>query len=101
MSFPYMLYGPAVEVYCRALRMTRTKPASTRPKFELFVRHAFHTSAASVSPRELTTIEYLLRKGGRQLEMFESADVRDITLSQEMLAWGRSNAGRRPPIESA
>ncbi|VDC00755.1 unnamed protein product [Peniophora sp. CBMAI 1063] len=103
MSAPKRLSGLQREVlalYRKALRMTRTKPPTTRPKFELFVRHAFRTSASSVSPRELTTIEYLLRRGGRQLEMFESADVRDVTLSQEMQAWARSNSGYRRPIPS-
>ncbi|KZV70213.1 hypothetical protein PENSPDRAFT_685721 [Peniophora sp. CONT] len=104
MSAPKRLSGLQREVlalYRKALRMTRAKPPATRPKFELFVRHAFRTSAASVSPRELTTIEYLIRRGGRQLEMFESPDVRDVTLSAEMQAWAREHATRRQPLAAS
>lgn len=74
----------------RALRMVRTKPPPSRPKFLLFVRHTFRTNATKVSPRNVGAIEHLLRKGGRQLTMYEDEAVRDCWVSEEMIAWDKS-----------
>ncbi|PCH40096.1 hypothetical protein WOLCODRAFT_67728 [Wolfiporia cocos MD-104 SS10] len=82
-------------LYRRALRMAHTKPAASRPKFELFVRYTFRTRAACVSPRDVAAIEYLLRRGRRQMEMYEDSKVRDCWVSAEMLQWGEQNRGRR------
>ncbi|EEB94020.1 hypothetical protein MPER_07245, partial [Moniliophthora perniciosa FA553] len=48
-----------------------------RPKFSLFVRYTFRTNASNISPRDVGTIEHLLRKGKRQLEMYEAPSVKD------------------------
>ncbi|KAF9026104.1 hypothetical protein BDZ89DRAFT_1016381 [Hymenopellis radicata] len=74
-------------LYRRALRMVRTKPPSTRPKFLLFVRYTFHHNATTVSPRNLSVIEHLLRQGKKQLEMYEDASVKDCWVSNEMTTW--------------
>src|SRR6267154_1350318 len=65
-----------------ALRMVHTKPVLTQPKFLLFVRYTFHTQASSVSPRDVAAIEHLLRRGKRQLEIYEQPSVRDCQISQ-------------------
>ena len=67
--------------------MVNTKPSQTRPRFLLFIRYTFHTNAASVSPRNISAIEHCLRKGGRQLEMYEDNAVTDCWVSADMIAW--------------
>ncbi|KAG1822982.1 uncharacterized protein BJ212DRAFT_1263387 [Suillus subaureus] len=89
------LQKEVLALYRRALRMVRTKPASTQPKFHLFVRYNFHTQASSVSPRDVTVIEHLLRRGRRQLEMYEQPSVRDCQISQVMSDWEQSQRGSR------
>lgn len=70
-----------------ALRMANNKPETVRPKFRLFVRYTFHSNASKVSPRNVSYIEHLLRKGTRQLEQFEDSAVKDCYLSEEMMEW--------------
>ena len=75
--------------------MVNTKPASVQPKFRLFVRYTFKTQAASVSPRDISAIEHLLRRGRRQLEMYEDPQVRDCFVSGDMVQWEERNRGRK------
>ncbi|KAF7985496.1 hypothetical protein HWV62_3695 [Athelia sp. TMB] len=79
----------------RALRMVRTKPPATQPKFLLFVQHSFRTQASSVSGRDVAAIEHLLRKGRRQLEGLEDPGVRDCWVSAQMRQWQQTAAQPR------
>ncbi|KAF9220960.1 hypothetical protein BS17DRAFT_738592 [Gyrodon lividus] len=81
------LQREVLALYRRALRMVRTKPSHAQPKFTLFVRYTFHTQAASVSPRNVAAIEHLLRRGRRQIEMYESSSIKDCQISQVMMGW--------------
>lgn len=67
--------------------MTTHKPASTRPKFLLLVRYTFRNNAGSVGARDVSAIEHLLRKGKRQVEMYEDRSVKDCWVSGEMREW--------------
>ena len=71
----------------RALRMARSKPPAAQPKFRLFVRFTFHMNASKVSPRNVSFIEHLLRKGVRQIEAYEDPAVKDCWVSEEMVSW--------------
>jgi succinate dehydrogenase assembly factor 1 len=71
----------------RALRMVHAKPKDVQPKFRLLIRHTFRMNAANVSSRNISHIEHLLRKGARQIELFEDPAVRDCWVSEEMVAW--------------
>ena len=71
----------------RALRIPATKPAAARANFTLFIRYTFRTTASTVSYKDVSAIEHLLRKGGRQLEMLQGADVRNIGIGEEMRNW--------------
>lgn len=73
--------------------MTTLKPSNTRPKFHLLVRHSFRAQAQAVSPRDVAAIEHMLRRGRRQIEMYEDPKVRDCWVSEEMVKWGDSNRG--------
>ncbi|ESK95030.1 heat shock [Moniliophthora roreri MCA 2997] len=84
------LQKEALALYRRALRMVRSKPPASRLKFSLFVRYTFRTNASNISPRDVSTIEHLLRKGKRQLEMYETPSVKDCWVSEEMRDWDRN-----------
>ena len=57
--------------------MVKTKPKPTQDKFLLYVRYTFRQNALSVSYRDVSAIEHLLRKGARQLDMYEDTGVKD------------------------
>ncbi|KAI0947144.1 hypothetical protein AcV7_009644 [Taiwanofungus camphoratus] len=79
--------------------MANTKPPLVRHKFLLFVRYNFKTQAASISPRDVAAIEHLLRRGQRQVEMYEDSKVRDCWMSTAMVEWGERNRGRNLRID--
>lgn len=81
----------------RALRIVRTKPEHTRSKFLLLIRHAFRSpnvngTSTAVSPRDFGTIEFLLRKGKKQVDMWSDPSVRDCWVSEEMRDWERRDS---------
>ncbi|KAF4617506.1 hypothetical protein D9613_005938 [Agrocybe pediades] len=84
------LQKDVLHLYRRALRMVRTKPETVQPKFRIFIRHEFRTNASKVSPRNVSFIEHLLRKGTRQIEQYEDAGVKDCFVSQEMVDWNKT-----------
>lgn len=88
LSFSMPQRGDHVHISAqRALRMVNTKPPPTRAKFLLLVRYTFRANASSVSPRDVSVIEHLMRKGTRQLEMYEDHGVKECWVSEEMLLW--------------
>ena len=74
--------------------MADAKPPAVQGKFRLFVRYTFKTQAVAVSPRDIAPIEHMLRRGRRQLEMYEDPKVRDCFVSTEMLHWAAQNPGK-------
>lgn len=88
------LHSLTASLFHRALRMVRNKPPSVQPKFSLFVRWSFRTQSAGISPRNVSTIEHLLRKGNRQLETYESSAVKDCWVSGEMKRWDEEQKQR-------
>ncbi|KAF9077825.1 hypothetical protein BDP27DRAFT_1282933 [Rhodocollybia butyracea] len=85
------LQRDVLNLYRRALRMVKTKPPSTQDKFSLYIRYTFRLNASSVSPRDVSAIEHLLRKGKRQLEMYEQPSVKDCWVSEDMRNWQRNS----------
>ncbi|CAE7222203.1 unnamed protein product [Rhizoctonia solani] len=67
-------------LYRRALRMVRSKPSPSRENFRILVQYEFRVRGA-VSPRDVGTIEYLVRRGKKRLDMLEDAGVKEC--------WGR------------
>ncbi|KAJ7863114.1 hypothetical protein B0H14DRAFT_3862984 [Mycena olivaceomarginata] len=65
-----------LNLYRRALRIPRTKPTQTRAKWDLLIRYSFRNNAASVSPRDVSAIDHLLRVGGH-LFLPDVGDVDD------------------------
>jgi succinate dehydrogenase assembly factor 1 len=71
--------------------MTRTKPPRNRDKFIIFVAYTFRKNSTLVSPRDFSTIEYMIRQGTKQLEMYENPSLRDCLLTDEMAEWAQEN----------
>ncbi|KAF7768003.1 hypothetical protein Agabi119p4_7246 [Agaricus bisporus var. burnettii] len=81
------LQKDVLALYRRALRMVKTKPQAAQHKFLLYIRYTFHQNAASISPRNVSAIEHLLRVGGRQIDMYENPGVKDCFVSKDMMDW--------------
>ncbi|KAL2260135.1 hypothetical protein VTK26DRAFT_5962 [Humicola hyalothermophila] len=64
-------------LYRQCLRECRKKPEATRPHFQAFARAEFEKNI-TIDRRDFGAIEFLLRKGRRQLEMYSSPGVKDI-----------------------
>jgi len=89
------LQRDVLALYRRGLRMVKSKPIATRPKFLLFVRFTFHTNATSIAPSNVSAIEYLLRRWRRQLEAYAEPEVKDCWVSADMVAWDKARLGFR------
>ncbi|KAL2634348.1 hypothetical protein R1flu_005827 [Riccia fluitans] len=55
------------------LRAAREKPPDTREQIEKFVKQEFQKNAA-IEKKNFQHIEYLIRRGHKQLEMLRSSD---------------------------
>jgi succinate dehydrogenase assembly factor 1 len=64
------------------------KPPGTRPKFRLLIAYTFRKNAHAVTSRDFSAIEYMLRQGVKQVEMYENPAIRDCILSEEIKKWG-------------
>ncbi|KAF3066599.1 Succinate dehydrogenase assembly factor 1, mitochondrial [Daldinia childiae] len=71
------LQKDVLSLYRKCLRESRKKPVATRPHFESFIRSEFEKSI-KVDKRDFAVIEFLLRKGHRQLEMYSAPGIKDI-----------------------
>jgi succinate dehydrogenase assembly factor 1 len=59
------------------LRAALRKPEDTRQNFINFTRAEFRKNA-ELDKKDFAAIEHLLRRGQRQLEIYESASIRNI-----------------------
>ncbi|KAI8906126.1 hypothetical protein DFJ77DRAFT_435233 [Powellomyces hirtus] len=66
------------DLYRALLRAVRQKPDESRAHFYHHIKSQFRRDAAAVSPRDISTIEYMLRRGRRQLEMLQNEAVVDV-----------------------
>ncbi|KAH8815379.1 complex 1 protein-domain-containing protein [Xylogone sp. PMI_703] len=75
------LQKEVLALYRNCLRESRKKPdvslTNTRKHFESFARKEFE-KGLNVDRKDFSTIEYLLRRGRRQLEMYSSPGIKDI-----------------------
>ncbi|KAF7559692.1 hypothetical protein G7046_g4461 [Stylonectria norvegica] len=70
------LQKDVIALYRNCLRESRKKPQNTRIHFEAFARSEFAKSMA-VDKRDFAAIEFLLRKGRRQLEVYSEPGIKD------------------------
>ncbi|KAJ5813376.1 uncharacterized protein N7503_000126 [Penicillium pulvis] len=71
------LQREVLSLYRQCFREIRKKPIESRNNFKNYARAEFQKHL-SVSKKDFGTIEYLLRKGQRQLEMYASPGTRNI-----------------------
>ena len=71
------LQRDVLSLYRRCLRAARAKPVDTRPNFESFARREFEKHLG-LDKKDFGAIEFLLRKGDRQLEMYQAPNITNI-----------------------
>ncbi|KAI9319878.1 hypothetical protein BX666DRAFT_1917072 [Dichotomocladium elegans] len=70
------LQQQVINLYRECFRAARTKPAETRPRFHAFIRREFR--AHNIRKSDFGTIEYMLRRGKKQLESYSHPSIQDI-----------------------
>ena len=73
------LQRDVLSLYRRCLRAARSKPTANRPHFETFARREFERNII-MDKKDFGAIEFLLRKGQRQLETYEPSNITNITV---------------------
>ncbi|CAJ2501199.1 Uu.00g040520.m01.CDS01 [Anthostomella pinea] len=71
------LQKEVLALYRTCLRESRKKPAATRSHFEAYARTEFNKSVG-LDKRDFGAIEFLVRKGRRQLEVYSAPGIKDI-----------------------
>ncbi|KAF2003448.1 hypothetical protein P154DRAFT_428685 [Amniculicola lignicola CBS 123094] len=71
------LQREVLSLYRQCIRAVREKPADTRENFRDFTRTEFRKHFDH-NKKDFGTIEYLLRKGRRQLELFQEPGIKNI-----------------------
>ncbi|KOS22018.1 Succinate dehydrogenase assembly factor 1 -like protein [Escovopsis weberi] len=71
------LQREVLALYRHCLRESRKKPEDTRAHFKQFARTEFLKHQA-IDKRDFAAVEFLLRKGRRQLEVYSSPGIKDI-----------------------
>jgi len=71
------LQRSVLNLYRKCLRVAGRKPIDTRDNFRRFAREEFRANAG-INKKDFSTIEYLLRKGQRQLDIYSSEGVRNV-----------------------
>ncbi|KAL3417840.1 hypothetical protein PVAG01_10850 [Phlyctema vagabunda] len=71
------LQKEVLALYRQCLRASRKKPAEVRMHFEAFARSEFDKSI-QLDKKDFSAIEYLLRKGQRQLNIYSAPGIKDI-----------------------
>lgn len=71
------LQREVLSLYRRCLRAALKKPEETRHNFIEFAREEFKKNA-DLDKKDFAAIEHLLRRGRRQLEIYESPSIRNI-----------------------
>ncbi|CAI7673472.1 hypothetical protein N7527_001202 [Penicillium freii] len=71
------LQRDVLSLYRKCLREIRNKPEDSRVNFKKYARAEFQKHL-SVNKKDFSTIEYLLRKGNRQLELYSTPGIRNI-----------------------
>jgi succinate dehydrogenase assembly factor 1 len=71
------LQRDVLALYRRCLRAARTKPVESRANFESFARREFERHL-DMDKKDFGAIEFYLRKGERQLEMYEAPNITNV-----------------------
>ncbi|KAF3927051.1 hypothetical protein AA313_de0200555 [Arthrobotrys entomopaga] len=69
-----------LSLYRQCLQAIQLKPLESRNHFKTFVSGEFRRYAVQVDRKDFDTIEFLLRKGKRQLEVYSDPNIKRMTL---------------------
>lgn len=69
------LQKQVLSLYRGFLRAARSKPPEDRQKIEAIVSDEFHRNAKEVDRKNFLYIEYLIRRGRKQLDQLKSRDT--------------------------
>ncbi|KAL1972419.1 hypothetical protein VTN31DRAFT_6833 [Thermomyces dupontii] len=72
------LQREVLSLYRQCLREIRKKPIESRENFRAFARDQFRANL-KLPKKDFATIEYLLRRGRRQLELYSAPGIRNIS----------------------
>ncbi|KAI8970965.1 hypothetical protein BDB01DRAFT_813144 [Pilobolus umbonatus] len=67
-----------IHFYRECFRAAKEKPLENRHRFHAFIRKGFY--GHNISKGDFNTIEYMLRRGRKQLETYSQKGVRDVHL---------------------
>jgi succinate dehydrogenase assembly factor 1 len=67
------------------LTCVRLKPPPSRPALHKYIGDQFRLNATKVTPKDITAVEFLLRKGRRSLEMLEDPHTQGVSVP--MVDW--------------
>jgi len=83
------LQKDVLRLYRRSLKLVASKPLETRHHWFQFVSHQFRSAelGGGLKKRDTASIEYMLRRGTKMLEQYESKGVRDVNLPQSDKRW--------------
>ncbi|KAG4441333.1 hypothetical protein IFR05_003196 [Cadophora sp. M221] len=70
------LQRDVLSLYRKCLRVSRTK-GEARLHFEKYARTEFE-KAIALDKKDFSAIEYLMRRGQRQIDMYSSPGIKDI-----------------------
>ncbi|KAM3587073.1 hypothetical protein VKS41_002119 [Umbelopsis sp. WA50703] len=70
------LQQDVINLYRACFRAARQKPIANRPHFYTFIRQQFRQH--NLKRNDFATIEYMLRKGRKQLETYGSPSIQDV-----------------------
>ncbi|CDH58612.1 predicted protein [Lichtheimia corymbifera JMRC:FSU:9682] len=72
------LQQQVINFYRECFREARKKPVEARPRFHAYIRREFR--AHNIRKNDFVTIEYMLRRGKKQLETYSNPSIQDIHL---------------------
>ncbi|KAI8890680.1 hypothetical protein K501DRAFT_168006 [Backusella circina FSU 941] len=70
------LQSEVIHFYRKCFKAAREKPLESQPRFHAFIRKEFKEH--NIKRSDFATIEYMLRKGQKQLETYSQKGIKDI-----------------------
>jgi succinate dehydrogenase assembly factor 1 len=80
------LQKQVLKQYRQFLKIIRQKPLQVRPAFHSYIRQEYRKNQ-EIPKKDVTAIEFLLRRGQRTLEMMQDVNVVSINASGYSPIW--------------
>jgi succinate dehydrogenase assembly factor 1 len=72
------LQKQVIQLYRDCFRQVKQKPIENRENFRIFIRREFNKH--DLMKKDFVTIEYLVRKGKKQLELLGASNINNIQI---------------------